>query len=100
MEYTPCVRVFGVFLMRLQQSRLQSQQTLFLLYYIKLLQELQILLQTCITANELFAVCFDVFLQEVYSSLTRAKSSVVRPCELQGRSLPLDQAVLRGDQPA
>ena len=72
MDYTPCVRVFGVFLMRLQQSRQQSQQTLFLLYYIKLLQELQILLQTCITANELFAVCFDVFLQEVYSCNTRA----------------------------
>ena len=72
MDYTPCVRVFGVFLMRLQQSRLQSQQTWFLLYYIKVLQELQILLQTCIAANELFAVCFDVFLQEVYSSLTRA----------------------------
>ena len=73
MEYTPCVRVFGDFLMRLQQSRQQSQHTLFLLYYIKLLQVLQILLQTYITANELFAVCFDVFLQEVYSSRPRAE---------------------------
>ena len=75
MEYTPCVNVFGVFLMRLQQSRQQSQQTLFLLYYINLLQVLQTVLQTYITANELFAVCFDVFLQEVYSSLTRADGS-------------------------
>ena len=63
MDYTPSVRVFDVFLTRLQQSRQQSQQTLFLLYYIKLLQVFQILLQTCITVNELFAVCFDVFLQ-------------------------------------
>ena len=71
-DYTPCVRVFGVFLMRLQQSRLQSQQTLLLLYYIKLLQELQTLLQTCITANGLFGVSFDVFLQEVHCCRPRA----------------------------
>ena len=81
MDYTPCVRVFGVFLMRLQQSRQQSQQTLFLLYYIKLLQVLQILLQTCITANELFAVCFDVFLQAVHSCRPRAGLHILPSAE-------------------
>ena len=58
--------------MRLQQSRQQSQQTLLLLYHIKLLQVLQVLLQTCNTAKQLFAVCFDVFLQGVHCCNTRA----------------------------